>query len=426
MVYRRSAVVLGVCGLVVAVVGVVFEPVAGPMVSKLPSDTDLTVHYSGTASVIDQTAVAGGDLLGAFKTNVPVTLDRRIHVTSTSGNTSIVGDDQTLKITGMPPIPDNHVYALDRKTLEAGPAPAGKTADPASGIPIGWPVSPSAHHAYKYYDPTTQTSSDFTYTGDTEVKGRGALKFHAQTAPGPVKDKMLLATLPPTLSKSVAQTLAASPLPILPKETQALLTPDVVAALPPDIPLAYTATAIADGSADKKVGFPIEQHLQQKVIANVALPGQQPITLLPVLTTDLKLTPDSVKYLVDKADTASWQLTVVKLVVPIALVALGLLLMVLAFVKRKPKVAVATAGPAEPVTAAEPEPTPEPDAAADAETAEPEAEADADTEAETEAEADSEAEAEAEAETVPETKAEAEAEAETKAERTEEPGKTTE
>lgn len=416
MVYRRSAVVLGVCGLVVAVVGVVFEPVAGPMVSKLPTNTDLTVHYSGTASVIDQTAVAGGDLLGAFKNNVPATLDRRIHVISTSGNISIVGDDQTLKITGMPPLPDNHVYALDRKTLEAGPAPAGKTADPASGIPIGWPISPSAHHAYKYYDPATQTSSDFTYTGDTEVRGRSALKFHAQAAPSPVKDKMLLATLPPALPKSVAQALAASPLPILPKETQALLTPDVVAALPENIPLAYTATATADGSADKKVGFPIEQHLQQKVIANVALPGQPPITLLPVLTTDLKLTPDSEKYLVDKADTASWLLTVVKIVVPIALVALGVLLLVLAFVKRKPKVAVATAGPAEPVTAVEPvrpvEPvTPaEPDTAAEPETiSEPDAAAEPDA-----AEIEAENEAEAESKPAAENEAEAEAEAEEK------------
>jgi hypothetical protein len=398
MVYRRSAVVLGVCGLVVAVVGVVFEPVAGPMVSKLPSNTDLTVHYSGTASVIDQTAVASGDLLGAFKTNVPLTLDRRIHVLSTSGNTAIVGDDQTLKITGMPPMPDNHVYALDRKTLEAGPAPAGKTADPASGIPIGWPMSPSAHHAYKYYDPTTQTSSDFTYTGDTKIKGRGALKFHTQAAPTPVKDKTLLATLPTALPKSVAQALAASPLPILPKETQALLTPDVVASLPDAIPLAYTATTTADGSADKKVGFPIEQHLQQKVILNVALPGQPPITLLPVLTTDLTLTPDSQQYLVDKANTASWQLTLVKVVAPIALVALGALLLVLAFVKRKPKVAVATAGPSEPVTAAEPDTASEPEATSEREaTSEPDTSAEADT-ADAEPESEPEAEAEGQAE----------------------------
>ncbi|GAA1990764.1 porin PorA family protein [Catenulispora subtropica] len=355
MVFRRSAVVLGVSGIVVVALGAVFEPVAGPMVSKLPSNTDLTVHYSGTASLIDQTAVAKGDLLGALKNGVPLALDRRIHVTSTSGNTAIVGDDQTLKITGMPPMPDDHVYALDRKTLEAGPAPAGKTADPASGIPIGWPMSPSAHHPYRYYDPTTQTSSDFTYTGDTEVKGRGALSFHSQSAANPVKDKTLLATLPTALPKTVAQALASSPLPILPKETKALLTPEALAALPDQIPLSYTAVTTADGAADKEVGFPIMQHLQQKVILNVALPGQPPIPLIPVLSTDLTLTPESQQYLVDKADTASTQLLVIKVVVPVALVAIGVVLLVIAFLKRKPKAVVAAApieaGPAGAETA---------------------------------------------------------------------------
>lgn len=350
MVMRRSAVVLGVCGIVVVAVGVLFEPVVSPMVSKLPSNTDMTVHYSGTASLIDQAAVAQGNLLGAVKTGVPLTLDRRIHVTSTSGDTALVGDDQTLKITGLPPMPDNHVYALNRKTLEAGPAPAGQTADPASGIPIGWPISPSGSHAYRYYDPTTQTSTPFLFTGDTTVKGRGALGFHAGSAASPVKDKTLLATLPPALPKSVAQALVNSPLKILPKEAQALLTPEAVAALPDPIPLAYTATTIADGAADKKVGFPIQQHLQQSVTLNVALPGQPPISLIPVLSTDLTLTPDSQEYLVNKAKTASLQLTLAKIVIPIAVTALGLLLLIVAFLKRKPKVAAVTpeAGPVQP------------------------------------------------------------------------------
>ncbi|MEZ0109358.1 hypothetical protein ABH920_003372 [Catenulispora sp. EB89] len=99
-----------------------------------------------------------GDLAGAMKSGVPLTLDRHIHVVFTSGNTALVADDQTLTITGLPSMPDDHLYAVDRTTVQAGPPPAGKTADPASGIPIGWPVGPSAHHAYRYYDPTTQTS----------------------------------------------------------------------------------------------------------------------------------------------------------------------------------------------------------------------------------------------------------------------------
>jgi hypothetical protein len=334
MVFRRSALVLGASGGVAVVLGALVNPVVVPQLSKLPSNTDMTVHYAGTASLVDQTAAAKGDVAGAMKTGVPLTLDRHIHVLSTSGNTAIVADDQTLTITGLPPMPDDHVYAVDRKTVQAGAPPAGKTVEPASGIPIGWPVGPSAHHAYRYYDPSTQTSAPLTYTGSAKVKGRGVLDFQSSVPAAPVKDKVLLATLPTTLPKAVAGALA----PLLPKETAALLTPQVLAALPDAIPLAYTATTTVQAGADKAVGLPLEQHLQQKVMLNVALPGQAPIPLLPVLSTDLQLTPASQQYLANKADTAGTELSVVKIVVPVVLVVLGLALLVLAYLKRKPKV----------------------------------------------------------------------------------------
>ena len=120
-------------------------------------------------------------------------------------------------------------------------------------------------------------------------------------------------------------------------ETAALLTPQVLAALPDAIPLSYTATTTVQAGADKAVGLPLQQHLQQKVILNVALPGQTPIPLMPVLSTDLQLTPASQQYLVNKANTASFQLTIVKLLAPLVLIAIGLILLVLAYVKRTPK-----------------------------------------------------------------------------------------
>ena len=341
MAFRRSAVILGASGIVAIVLGALVNPVAVPVVSKLPSNTDLTVHYSGTASLVDQAAAAKGDLAGAMKSGVPLTLDRHIHVVSTSGNTAIVADDQTLTITGLPPMPDDHLYAVDRTTVVAGPPPAGKTADPASGIPIGWPVGPSAHHAYRYYDPTTQTSAAFTYTGKATIKGRGVLDFQSTVPAAAVKDKVLLATLPATLPKSVAGALA----PLLPKQTAALLTPQIMAALPDAIPLAYTATTTVQADADADVGLPLAQHLQQQVILNVALPGLAPVPLLPVLSTDLQLTAASQQYLVNKANNAGFQLTVVKLVVPLVLIAIGLVLLVLAYLKRKPKVRPTSAEP---------------------------------------------------------------------------------
>lgn len=334
---RRSSVVLGSVGVAVAVLGALVNPIVVPMVSKLPANTDMTVHYAGTASLVDQSAVARGDLAGAVKNGVPLTLDRRIHVISTSGDTALVGDDQTLKISGLPGVPDDHVYAIDRTTLQARSAPSGQSAEPASGIPIGWPLSPSSTDGYRYYDPTTQTSAALKYTGQGSVLGRSTLAFQSTVPSAPVKDKSVLATLPTTLPKNVLQALAASPTPVLPQAALAALTPAALSALPDAVPVAYTATTTVRADVDTVVGFPLAQHLQQQVILNVQLPGGQTVPLMPVLSTDLTLVPASQRYLVDKANKSAFQLEVIKTYIPWTLIGIGVLLLAVGVVRRKPK-----------------------------------------------------------------------------------------
>ena len=73
--------------------------------------------------------------------------------------------------------------------------------------------------------------------------------------------------------------------------------------------------------------------------------GSQTLSLIPVLALDFHLTPASVTYLANKAKTTGELLTLIKVIVPVALVVIGLFLLVIAILRRhKP-----AASPAAPV-----------------------------------------------------------------------------
>src|SRR5438445_1304860 len=82
-----STVVIGLIGLSLVVVFVVV-----PFATTLPGSTDLTVHYSGTASLLNSAALQSGDVGHAIESNVPTTVDRQVKVVSTHGTTAILND----------------------------------------------------------------------------------------------------------------------------------------------------------------------------------------------------------------------------------------------------------------------------------------------------------------------------------------------
>ena len=105
-------------------------------------------------------------------TNIPITVDRHIKVTSTHGNTAVVSDDITLKA-GSTTLPNDHVYAVNRKTLNATTPPKGATVDPASGLTVAFPLSPRANNSYRYYDSASQLTVQLASAKSGEWVGVG-------------------------------------------------------------------------------------------------------------------------------------------------------------------------------------------------------------------------------------------------------------
>jgi uncharacterized membrane protein len=325
---RRSSIVLAVIGIVVIVLGVLVRFVVVPVATKLPRSTNLSVTYSGTATLLNSSALQTGNTKNVITANVPTTVDRRLKVTGIYGDTAIVSDDPTIHA-GSQTLPSDHTYALDRTTLEGVTPPAGVSVEPSVGaLSSTFPIGPEANDSYRYYDSTTRGIVPISYTGHATRDGRSVNVYTIASA-GAVKDPGLLKLLPPSLPKKLIASLA----PLLPAAVQAKITPATLAALPNPVPLSYTGTTHIVAYVDSQTGVPIDETVSEQVVVNVAA-GAQTLSLIPVLALDFHATPASVKYLASKAKTAGELLALTKVIVPIVLVVIGVVLLVIAILRR--------------------------------------------------------------------------------------------
>jgi Porin PorA len=329
MAIRRSSIVLGAVGVVLIALALVIEFVVVPIATQLPGSTNLPVTYSGTGTLLNSAALASGDTKNVIATNVPITVDRQVKVTSVHGGTAIVADDLTIHA-GSQTLPSDHTYALDRTTLEGVAPPAGIAVEPSAGaLSSAFPIGPAANSSYRFYDSTTRNIVPVGYAGHATREGR-AVNVYTISSVGSVKDPGLLKMLPPSLPK----TLLASLAPLLPAAVRAEITPATLAALPDPVPLSYTGTTHITAYVDEQTGVPIDETISEQVVVNVAA-GARTLSLIPVLALDFHVTPASMQYLANKAATSGELLTVIELIVPLVLGVIGVVLIVIAIVRRR-------------------------------------------------------------------------------------------
>jgi hypothetical protein len=344
---RRSSIVLGAVGIVLVVLGVLVRFVVAPIATQLPGSTDLKVTYSGTGTLLNASALQSGDTKHVIATNVPITVDRELKVTSVHGGTAIVTDD--LKIhAGSRTLPSDHTYALDRTTMNGVAPPAGIAVEPSVGaLSSAFPIGPRADSSYRYYDSTTRNIVPVSYAGSATREGR-AVNVYKISSAGPVKDPGLLKMLPPSLPKKLLAGLA----PLLPAAVRAEVTPATLAALPDPVPLSYTGTTHIVAYVDQQTGVPIDETVSEQVVVDVAA-GPRTLSLIPVLALDFHVTPASMQSLAHKAQTSGELLTVIEVIVPLVLIVLGVILVVIAILRRRRPI---PAAPAATESADEPQP----------------------------------------------------------------------
>nr|WP_279404840.1 porin PorA family protein [Gordonia rubripertincta]MDG6783683.1 porin PorA family protein [Gordonia rubripertincta] len=320
----RSKIAI-IAGVLLLIVAAVVRLWLVPTMSRLPDTLDVTTQYPGVGTLLNATALQEGDTANVIARDVPVTIDRHIYVSSTSGDTAIAHDDITLEA-GDTKLPVNHTYAIDRRSMDAATgSSAGSATEPHRGITIALPLRPSPETAYEYYDSATRTTVPMQYHGAGEVEGREVLKYTIN-ARGPLQDPAVLAALPPSLPKATVAGLA----PLLPPQLREQLG-NAAPTLPEVVPFIYTAQTTIELAADATTGAPIDASLNQQVIAGVSVNGQT-VDLMPALAVDTSLTDQSVADGAAAASSQSRQLDILSIWAPIGLALLGAVLIAIAVI----------------------------------------------------------------------------------------------
>ncbi len=332
---RKPIAMLVTTAVVLQVVAALLVLVIAPKATVLGEKADVTAQLAGKATLLNGAAIKAGDLQHVFLKNVPVTVERHIHVTKNHHDVAIVAVDQTLHV-GPTASSNTHMYAVDRNTREATKAPAGTKVEPAHGLVIGYPVKPKAASVYRTYDPTTELSGLTTYIGGTHRGGR-AVNTYTSDITGPVKDAKMLAGFPVALPKQALAGIASR----LPAAAQAKFAP-VLAVLPNLVPLHYTSTTHTTAYVDSSTGAAIDQSMTQQVMAGISVGGKS-VDLVPVMALDVKVTPGSVEMLAARSAKAAHLLTLLGRIVPIGLVVLGLALETAAVIRRRRNKAIPVA-----------------------------------------------------------------------------------
>ncbi|MFE6636949.1 porin PorA family protein [Streptomyces tendae] len=328
---RRPTILLITVAVALLAAAAAVRLVVAPNVTKLPGDTDQTVQYAGEATLLDSKALQSGDTAHALRSGVPVTVDRRIRVASTHGDTAVLEDTMTVHAREQS-LPSSKTYAIDRGSRKGTSPPASTPAEPSRGaLSSAFPPGAAQDDSYTYYDATTRSIVPVHYTGTARREGRTVNVYEIKVS-APVKDPATLEPLPSALPKK----LVASLVPGLDSTARARFTPAVLSALPDPVPLSYLGQSTLVAYVDQQTGIAIDQTVSRKVMA-VTTAGSEParpVPLLPVSALTFGITADSMKELGDKAESAGLKLSLLTVAAPIVLAVVAVLLLVIAFLRR--------------------------------------------------------------------------------------------
>ncbi|WP_326595542.1 porin PorA family protein [Streptomyces sp. NBC_01803] len=309
---RRSTWILTGFAALLLVLAAVARFAVLPAVHQVPDDVNENPQYEGTATILNQQALASGDLANAFLVDVPVLMDRHIKVTATDGDTAVFSDSRVLLgPDGQELTSSEEHWAVDRVSLEARPAPEGVDASPHEGLVIGFPLEPEKHD-YRWWDHTTGTEVDAVYTGTEKRDGRTVYGYtiHAE---GPMADS---GELPQALPRDAVGGILAS----VPGST---VDP---ATLPEMVPLSYAATTDLVLWIDSGTGTIMDGSHGQNIMATT----QDGTALFPIADVRVTATDETKENQADTAKEISLALTLLGVVAPLSLIGIALLLLALA------------------------------------------------------------------------------------------------
>jgi hypothetical protein len=346
---RIACAVVGVLSLVAA--ALLAWWITPSYVARIPSGKNIDRNYEGTfQTLLDPQALASGNLLGAIKQNVPVTVAQAVKVEQTSGNTALVSDSRTTSAAGTKVEQTKWQYAVDRQSLEAVSShPSSWNVIPAKGLTVSWPFG-AQKKDYQGWTPETQTTTPLKYLRSEKKQGITTYVYEAKVSPTKIVDPQILASLPKELPLSLIKLLGTSG--ILPAG-QAGQLGQLLGQLADPVQLAYTFQDDTTFWVDPNTGLVIDVHRNQQRVAAIALPTGNVVPLIPAVAVTYQDTAASSEAAADDARHGHTVISWLGVYLPIILLALGVVLLALAaflWMRRRPAAPVAAGAGAGPGT----------------------------------------------------------------------------
>jgi hypothetical protein len=317
---KKSVVLCSAAAVLLAGSAAVSRFVVLPALDQVPGNLNATVHFTGTADLLNAQALGTGDVAHAVLSNVPVSGSRQAKATATSGSAVLIDDHTIITAPGGKTLADtDRLWSLDRKDLMPAQGPSSWHAEAHQGLVAGFPLHPAPQN-YSFWDTGTGTATTAHYTGTTTKAGHRVYVYAVQVS-GPAPTSKATAALPPTLPKALVAGIAQT----LPAPGGAAIQTAVGSATGPVVPLTYVSVDTATAWVDADTGVVLGQQARQAILAEVGT-ASGPQELLPVADLHLAMTPASTNDAVARANTATSGRTLLGVTIPAVLLALGLAL----------------------------------------------------------------------------------------------------
>jgi Porin PorA len=325
---RKTAIACGVVGVVLLVAAALLAWWITPSyIARLQGNSNTVRTYDGQIrTLVDPAALRAGNLAGAIRAGLPETLRRQVTVLQTSGNTALVKDATTLTTSGRQIGGITSQYAVDRTSLEATAShPSSWSITSAKGLTFNWPI-PAQHRNYTGWVPFTETTTALKYVKQEPQGGVNTYVYQATVPPTPIKNPQVLRALPASVPVSLLQ--AAEKARLIP----ASLIAGLARAFPGarTVPLGYVYESTSTYWVAPATGIVVNLNTSEIQVGGVALPNGRFVPLLPVLADSYKQSSSSVQAAATDATNDSNTITTWNTTVPIAVVAVGFVLVVIA------------------------------------------------------------------------------------------------
>lgn len=311
-------------GLLLVLAAGIVRWVVAPNVAVLPSDTDTTRTYTGTATtLLNANALTSSADGPALLHQVPVTLSHRTRVLDTRGDDALVADSGTIVAAGSPVGGFHYRYAVDRTEMGRGSGFGGVVAQ--SGITFNFPIRTAAHD-YSGWVPDTRSTVQLTYERTARHGGLETYVFHTVGKPALITDPQTLQALPAALPKALVTRLAGS---LHLSAAQQAAMSQLLPSLPDPVPFSYTFRTAATYWVEPATGEIVD--LREHDVRTLALKvGTLPIPVTPVLDVTYTSSPAQLAAAVEQARHDAGQVNLVYRTLPLIALLAGLAFLVVA------------------------------------------------------------------------------------------------